>query len=134
MAFRSMVLGAWFLAYGIGRMVWLWAYSFGRMVIGVWFWVYGFGRIDWTYDLGAQPSKRGQAKLKSIHKHPSIPDGENPKNPSRIALDPGQQARLWCKEIQNLLRFARRGEVSGLSRSGTAACECIPIVNRKIND
>jgi len=53
--------------------------------------------------LGAQPGKRGQAKLKSIHEHPAIPEGQNAKNPSGIASDPGQQARLWCKEIQNLL-------------------------------
>ena len=65
--FGRMVLGAWFLAYVFGRMVRLWAYGFGRMVIGVWFWAYGFGRIVWTHDLGAQPCKRGQAKLKSIY-------------------------------------------------------------------
>jgi len=53
--------------------------------------------------LGAQPCKRGPAKLKSIHEHPAIPDGQNPKNPPGIATDPGNQARLWCKEIQNLL-------------------------------
>jgi len=81
-----MVLGVWF---DFGHMVWLWEYGFGRMVLGVWFWgdgfgcmalgewfgfgrmvwlwAYGFGRIVWTYDLGAQPCKRGQAKLKSIY-------------------------------------------------------------------
>jgi len=32
MAFRRMVLGAWFWAYGFGRMVWLWASGFGCMV------------------------------------------------------------------------------------------------------
>jgi len=48
MAFGHMVLGAWFLAYGFGRMVWLWAYGFGCMVIGLWFWAYGCGRIVWT--------------------------------------------------------------------------------------
>jgi len=63
-AFGRMVLGAWFLAYGFGRMVWLWVYGFGHMVIGVWFWAYGFGRIVWTYDFGgtALQTRAGQAQ------------------------------------------------------------------------
>ena len=99
------LLGIWFWAYGFGRMVWLWAYDFGRMVIGVWFWAYRFGRIVWMYDFGGTTlqTRAGQAQKYTIA---AIPDGQNPKNPSGIASDPGQQARLWCKEIQNLLRFA----------------------------
>jgi len=46
------------------------------------------------------------------------------KNLSGTASDPGQQARLWCKEIQNLSRFIRDSEVSGLYRSGIAGAEC----------
>ena len=75
MAFGRMVLGAWLLAYGFGRMVWLWAYGFGRMVIGVWFWAYGFGRIVWTYDFGgtALQMRAGQAQMYTLA--PCYPGG-----------------------------------------------------------
>jgi len=57
--------------------------------------------------------------------NPAIPYGQNPKHLSGIASDPGQQARPWCKKIQNLLGFIRNSEVSVLLRSGIAGCECI---------
>jgi len=41
------------------------------------------------------------------HSHHAVPDGRNPENLSGIASDQGQQVKLWCKEIQNLLRFTR---------------------------
>jgi len=68
------------MVYGFGRMllsVWLWAYglALGVWLLGIWFWAYGYGRMG----LGAQPCKRSQAKLRSIHKHPAITDGQNPK-------------------------------------------------------
>jgi len=60
-----------------------------------------------------------------VRSHPAIPDGQNPKNLSGTASDPGQQARLLFEKVQNLLRFIRDSGVSGFSRSGIAGCECI---------
>ena len=75
--------------------------------------------------LGGQPLRIPYGTVKTeLHSHPAIPYGQNPKHSSGIARDPGQQARFWCKEIQNLLRFIRDSEVSGLLRSGIAGCEC----------
>jgi len=59
-----------------------------------------------------------------VHSPPAIPDGQNPKNLSGAMSDPGQQARLRCKEIQNLSSFIRDSKVSGLSRSRIVGGEC----------
>jgi len=62
--FADVVLSVWFWGDGFGCMALGEWFGFGRMV---WLWAYGFGPIVWTYNLGAQPCKRGQAKLNSIY-------------------------------------------------------------------
>ncbi|RPA99607.1 hypothetical protein L873DRAFT_896321 [Choiromyces venosus 120613-1] len=61
---------------------------------------------------------------------PVVPDGQNPKNLSGTANDPGQQIRFWCKEIQNSQRFIRGNEESGRVRSGTTGCNSVVLAKQ----
>ncbi|RPB03388.1 hypothetical protein L873DRAFT_1801033 [Choiromyces venosus 120613-1] len=54
---------------------------------------YYYRSIEWA---NGMPILGSEGRVQS---HPAIPDGQNPKNLSGTAGDPGQQVGFWCKKI-----------------------------------